>query len=186
MRIYYSLDLPIFRNPVVTVGAFDGVHLGHAQILQQTQSLAQKLGGESVVVTFNPHPQQVLHPEAHFQTIHSFEKNASLIAERGIDNLVAIPFTIEFSKMSYYDFLQKIVIDSIGAKVILMGPNHAFGNNREGSFEKAIELCSKLGVEVVKIPEFEMSASRVRSSQVRKYIREGKIKLAEEILGHSL
>ena len=187
MRVFYSLDnLPEFKNPVVTVGSFDGVHLGHAKILAQMVAAARRLGGESVLVTFNPHPQTVLHPEKDFFLINSFEKNLKLLEENGVDNVVVIPFTKEFADVTYDRFMEEILIGSIGAKTIVMGPNHNFGKNGEGNFEKAAIIARNSGISIETIPEFVLSDLKVRSSQIRRYITEGEISKAGELLGHPL
>ncbi len=187
VRVFNSSEkFPAFENPVVTVGAFDGVHRGHAKILAQLVATAKRIGGESVLVTFNPHPQTVLHPESDFFLINNFEKNLSLLEANGVDNVVVIPFTKEFANVSYDRFLKDILIEKIGAKIIVMGPNHSFGKNGEGNIEKAIVVAGRYGVSIETISEFVLSDSKVRSSQIRRFITAGEIEKAEELLGHPL
>lgn len=187
MKVLNSLDnLPTFRNAVVTVGSFDGVHLGHMRILAQLTAAAKRIGGESVLVTFNPHPQTVLHPERNFFLINTFERNLHLIEENGIDNVVVINFTREFADMPYDIFLKKILIGKIGARIIVMGPNHNFGKGGEGNFENSVEIAQQLGTTIETIPEFILTDSKVRSSQIRKLIAAGEKSKAEELLGHPL
>ena len=171
------------RNPVVAVGSFDGVHLGHRQILSYVKEAAQRLHGESVVITFQPHPQQVLHPERDFFLICTPEENMRLIENEGIDHLIILPFTLELAKMHYSDFL-RMLISKIGMKAIVMGPNHNFGHNREGNSTSMREICEKNSIEIIQIPEFIMEENKVRSSKIREHIMNKEFTKAEILLGH--
>jgi len=187
MRVFHSFEnLPVFKNPVVTVGSFDGVHRGHAQILAQLAASAARLNGESVLLTFNPHPQTVLHPERPFTPINSFERNLQLLEDNGVANAIVINFTKEFANITYDYFLKEILIGKIGAKAIVMGPNHNFGKAGEGNIEKSSVIAEQCGVSIETIPEFLLADSKVRSSQIRKLIAAGDIAQAEELLGHKL
>lgn len=184
MRIFRSLEnLPKFVNPVVTVGSFDGVHLGHQQILEYVKAGAKRYEGESIVITFNPHPQQVLHPEQDFFLINTLEENIELIAAEEIDNLIIIPFTIGFSQLSFTQFLD-FLTEKIGVKALVMGPNHNVGHNREGNCKTMQGICVKKGIEIILIPEFILSDNKVRSSKIREYIVNKDITKAEALLGH--
>lgn len=184
MKIYTDIEnLPAFRNAVVTVGSFDGVHLGHRRIFEYMREAAERLGGESVVITFDPHPQTVLHPEREFFTLNTLEENAALIGEAGIDNMVVLPFTKVFSQLSFQDFLN-FLIKKIGIKAIVMGPDHNFGKGREGNRETMREICSKNSIEIIIIPELIMEENKVRSSKIRQYIENKQIAEAEKLLGH--
>lgn len=186
MRVFESVeDLPELVNPVVTVGSFDGVHLGHLKILEQVRKIARQTGGESVVVTFSPHPRQFF-GDADFQMIHPMEKNLSLLAEALVDNVIVLPFTKEFSQRSYAEFLTKDVILSIKAKTIVMGPNHGFGRDRAGNYEKAVEICREYGVSVEQIPEFVMEEVKIHSSEIRRFLKNGEKEQAEKLLGYKL
>ena len=185
MKIHTDIEnLPEMRNPVVTVGSFDGVHLGHRQILAYVKDAAQRLHGESVVITFQPHPQQVLHPERDFFLICTPEENMRLIENEGIDHLIILPFTLELAKMHYSDFL-RMLIAKIGMRAIVMGPNHNFGHNREGNSTSMREICEKNSIEIIQIPEFIMEENKVRSSKIREHIMNKEFTKAEILLGHS-
>ena len=187
MKIHHSLEeLPPFRNPIVTVGVFDGVHLGHLQVINQLLEYAKRYDGESILVTFNPHPQEVLHPHSNFFLIQTIEERVELLSKTGIDHLIILPFTVEFSKLSYDAFLTQVIIHTLGAKAIVMGPNHSFGKNREGNFQNIKDLCLKCDIEVVEIPEYISHDIAVRSSKIRHYIADGAYESAEELLGHPL
>ena len=184
MNIYRNIEqLPAFRNAVVTVGSFDGVHLGHRRIFEYVREAAERLGGESVVITFDPHPQTVLHPEREFFILNTLEENAALIQSEGIDNMVVLPFTKEFSQLSFQDFLN-FLIKKIGIKAIVMGPDHNFGKGREGNRETMREICTKNSIEIIIIPELIMEENKVRSSKIRQYIENKQFAEAEKLLGH--
>lgn len=184
MNIYRNIEqLPAFRNAVVTVGSFDGVHLGHRRIFEYVREAAERLDGESVVITFDPHPQTVLHPERDFFTLNTLEENAALIGAEGIDNMVVLPFTKEFSQLSFQDFLN-FLIKKIGIRAIVMGPDHNFGKGREGNRETMREICAKNSIEIIIIPELIMEENKVRSSKIRQYIENKQFAEAEKLLGH--
>lgn len=186
MQIYRNIDeIPEFRAPVVTVGSFDGVHLGHRQIFNYLKQNAARYNGESVVVTFDPHPQEILHPGSDFFRINSQEENIRLIAEIGVDALVVLAFTKEFAELSFSDFLE-FLTKKIGARAIVMGPNHNFGKNREGNCKTMEKICAKCGIEIILIPEFMMEDNKVRSSKIRECIKNQDFETAEQLLGHPL
>ena len=184
MNIYRNIEnLPALRNAVVTVGSFDGVHLGHRRIFEYVRRTAERIGGESVVVTFDPHPQTVLHPEREFFQLYTLDENAALIAEAGIDHMVVIPFTVEFAQLSFQDFLN-FLIKKTRLRAIVMGPDHNFGKNREGNRDTMREICIKNSIDVVIIPELLMEESKVRSSKIRQFIENKEFEKAEMLLGH--
>ncbi|MEG2070900.1 MAG: FAD synthetase family protein, partial [Bacteroidales bacterium] len=166
------------------IGAFDGVHLGHQQIFKQLIQHAQKTGGHTVVITFDPHPQQLLNPNSDFFLIQSLEDNIELIRQQGIDYLIIIPFTMEFSQLSTQEFIEEILVNRIGAKGIVMGPNHFLGKNREGNHQIITDLCEKNNIEIVEIPEFVMNENSVRSRKIRNHILHQEIDKAIILLGH--
>lgn len=176
-------DVPRLQNPVVAVGAFDGIHLGHRQIFEQVKSYAKQINGVSVVVTFDPHPQVVLHPNTDFFQIFPLEENIRLIQEEDIDYLIVIHFTKAFSQLSSQDFIQQIIRDKIGAKALVMGPSHSFGHQREGNHDSIAELCQANHIDIVDIPEFVFNDIKVRSAQIRRLIANNNWDIADELLG---
>lgn len=187
MQIITSIDkIPKFVNPVVTVGSFDGVHLGHRKILQQLKDSAARLNGVSVVITFDPHPQQLLNPNSDFFLINTPEEKIKLLEKEEIDYLIIIPFTKEFSEMSSTEYFEKIIVNTIRAKAIVMGPNHSFGKNREGNYDSVVDIAKRENIEIIKIPEYIVKDCAVRSAIIRKHISKKDFKTAEELLGHSL
>lgn len=187
MKVFKNLDYPFhFKNPVVAVGAFDGVHLGHRKILQQVVALAKQHDGESVIVTFDPHPRQVLHPAEDFVILNTLEKKLQLLEDNQVENVIVIPFTKEFAEYSHTDFLQQIIINKIHTHILVMGPNHNFGKNRKGNYANAKIVCQENGIQIEEIPEFVLTEAAVRSSKIRKLLLAGETQKAEELLGYPL
>src|SRR5436190_22531466 len=136
MKIYHNLDdFTKLNFAVVTSGTFDGVHLGHQKILDRVKEISSRNGGETVVITFWPHPRCVLKPsDTKLKLLNTFEERIELIKEQGIQHLLRIPFTKEFSNITSLEFIQKILVEKIGTKKLVIGYDHHFGKNREGSF----------------------------------------------------
>ncbi len=179
-----SFDTP--RAAVVTSGTFDGVHIGHQKILRRLQELARETGGETVMITFWPHPRMVLRPdEPPVQLLTTFEEKLSLLKDLGIDHLVQIPFTREFSRLSSDEFIQQVLVDRIGTKHLVIGYDHHFGRNREGSFEYLKEHASDYGFAVEEISRQDIDRVGVSSTKIRRALEEGDVRTAREYLGRS-
>lgn len=185
MKIYHGLeDFVKLNYAVVTSGTFDGVHVGHQKILRRLQEIAQACGGETVVITFWPHPRLVLHPEdTTLKLLNTFEEKAEYLRELGINHLIRIPFTKEFSQLSGEDFIHSILVDTIGTKKLVIGYDHHFGKNREGSFEQLKANAPRYGFEVEEIPKQEVDHLGVSSTLVRKALEEGNVDIATPLLG---
>ncbi len=187
MIIHHGIEqLPIIKNAVVTSGTFDGVHLGHRQILQRLNQIARQSDGESVVITFWPHPRLVLYPDHgdHLQLLNTFEEKADLLAKSGIDHLICITFTKEFSQLSSQEFIQQILIDKINTKKLVIGYDHKFGRNREGSFQHLKENAHKYGFEVEEIPRQDIDHVGISSTLIRKTLLEGNVQVSNQYLTH--
>lgn len=185
MRIYYSLDdfAPI-KNAVVTSGTFDGVHLGHQKILNRLKEIAGKHAGETVVITFWPHPRLILKPEEDsLRLLNTFEEKADLLKHQGIQHLLRIPFTKEFSQISSQAFIKNILVDTIGTKKLVIGYDHRFGNNREGSFEQLKLNGPTYGFDVEEIKRQDVDHIAVSSSKIRYALESGDIETAIHFLG---
>jgi riboflavin kinase / FMN adenylyltransferase len=185
MKIYHGLeDFVKLNYAVVTSGTFDGVHVGHQKILRRLQEIAQTCGGETVVITFWPHPRLVLHPEdTTLKLLNTFEEKAEYLRELGINHLIRIPFTKEFSQLSGEDFIHSILVDTIGTKKLVIGYDHHFGKNREGSFEQLKANAPRYGFEVEEIPKLEVDHLGVSSTLIRKALEEGNVDIATPLLG---
>ena len=185
MRIYYSIDdfSPV-KNAVVTSGTFDGVHVGHKKILSRLNEVARKSNGETVVITFWPHPRLVLYPDdTQLRLLNTFEEKAELLKKQGVNHLLRIPFTKEFSQLSSEDFITKILVEKIGTKKLVIGYDHHFGKNREGSFEQLKLNAPKYGFEVEEIPRQDVDHVTVSSTTIRKSIESAELETANHLLG---
>ena len=176
--------LPIAKGAIVTSGTFDGVHVGHQKILERLKEIATRIDGESVVITFWPHPRFVLYPEEHtLKLLSTFEEKVTLLENFGIDHLVRIHFTPFFSQLSSDEFIRKILIERVGTRQLVIGYNHRFGRNREGSFAYLMEHADEYGFAVEEIPEQDVDDVAVSSTKIRNALEEGDVKTANEYLG---
>ena len=185
MKIYEGLE-SFNRLPkaIVTSGTFDGVHIGHQQILAKLTTLAKKEGGETVVITFWPHPRLVLHPDSKdLKLLSTFEEKASLLAQFGVDHLIKIAFTPEFAQLSSTEFIQQILMDAIGTTHLVIGYDHRFGKNREGSFDHLVANKEKYGFEVEEISRQDVDNVGVSSTRIRNALAAGQVEIASEYLG---
>jgi len=185
LKVYFSLDdFAKLDYAVVTTGTFDGVHLGHKKILTQLNAVARQNDGESVLLTFNPHPRTVLQPDVDLKMINSQQEKIDLLKETGIDHLIIHPFTKEFSRTTSLDFVRNILVNSIGAKKLVIGYDHHFGRNREGSFEHLKEYGPVYGFEVEEISAQDIDDTTISSTKIRKALETGDIKTANEYLDY--
>lgn len=183
MKVYYGFDsLPAFKSPVVTVGSYDGVHGGHRVILKHICKLARQNRGESVVVTFAPHPRIVLGKAEGLKLLNTLEEKIVLLDEVGIDNLIVAPFTEEFSRLSSEEYVRDYLVGKIGVKTLVVGYNHHFGHNKDGDFRFLQSLQSQYGFEVCEIPRQQIDDEKVSSTVVRRLIAEGKMAHASHLL----
>ncbi len=187
MEVFYNADdaKGITKNAVITTGSFDGVHIGHKIIIDRLNQLAKKINGESCLVTFHPHPRKVLYPEQKdLKLINSQEEKIDLLSKTGLQNLVIIPFSVDFSKTTSHDFITDILIDKLNAKIIIVGQNHHFGYNRSGDYSYLYELSEKLKFQVEDIPLKDIENETVSSTKIRKALAEGNIMRANAYLDH--
>ncbi len=188
MQIHDSMEkLPDISHPVVTVGSFDGVHAGHRVIIRRLNDLAEESGGESVLITFHPHPRLVLYPDSSgkdLKLITTPVEKAILMEEAGLDHLVIMKFTKEFSRITSTRFIHDFLVDRLHAHTIVVGFNHYFGYNKEGSFDSLYRVKEQYGFRVEEIPEQEIQHETVSSTKIRKALNEGNIQRANAYLEH--
>jgi len=188
MRVFHDLgDLITIPNPVVTTGSFDGVHVGHKAIINRINRLARDIQGESVLITFHPHPRKVLFPDTAGKDlflINSQREKIELLRKTGLHNLVILTFTLEFSHTTSIDFIRNILVNKLHASKIVIGFNHQFGFNREGNFEYLEELGKFYDFGVEEIPEQDIHNETVSSTLIRKALQEGRIQRANAYLDH--
>lgn len=184
MKREYGLD-QVSRNPdsVVTVGIFDGVHRGHQAILRYLRQRSEARGGTSVVVTFDPHPREVVRGE-HVPLLTTISERVDLIGSMGIDHVIVIPFTTQFARLSAEEFVEQILVDKIGLGEIVVGYDHGFGKGRAGDIQLLEQLGRKHGFSVDVIPAQAVDEHVVSSSEIRTLlIDQGDVQLAGEMLG---
>ncbi len=188
MKIFRSFEeARSVRNPVVTTGSFDGVHIGHKTILNRLRMLAEKHDGESVLITFDPHPRKVLYPESagkDLKLINSQEEKLLLLEKAGLDNVIIIEFTKEFSRITSEEFVRDLLHGILKAKVVVVGFNHHFGYNKEGDYRQLWDWQQKYNFEAEEIPEQEVQHETVSSTKIRQAITEGYIQRANAYLDH--
>ncbi|MDQ1769935.1 bifunctional riboflavin kinase/FAD synthetase [Labilibaculum sp. A4] len=185
MKIYTDLKDFSAINPVVTIGTFDGVHLGHRKVIRRLQELAQKVNGETVIFTFYPHPRLVLNTEDNgLRLINTLEEKKVLLEAAGIDHLVVYPFTKEFSKLTYVEFVEKILVKQLGMKYLVVGYDHRFGHNREGKYEDLKVFADQLNFKIERQDVLNMDAINVSSTKIRNAIADGDIQMANKYLGY--
>ena len=187
MKVYYdTTDFEPVANAIVTIGTFDGVHLGHKKILTRLGEIAQTSEGETVVLTFWPHPRMVVSKDSQsLRLLSTLDEKIELLRQNGVNHLVVIPFTRSFSELSSEEFIQQILVNSIGTKKLVIGYDHHFGRNREGSFEYLKQNAFQYGFELEEIPRQEIDNLTVSSTKIRQALLEGKLKIANELLGQN-
>lgn len=171
------------KNAVVTIGNFDGVHIGHQALFSQVIEKAKSIDGTSVVITFEPHPIRVIKSNKYFPLITLYEQKVELISATGIDTLICIPFTLEFAATTARTFVKKILCDQIGMKAIVVGQDYSFGRKREGDIFLLKEMAVTHGFEVIVSGWIEVEGGRISSTEIRNLVREGRVEEAERLLG---
>jgi len=187
MRIFEGIEsLGEIKNPVVTIGTFDGVHLGHKKIIEQLNLEAHKIQGESVLLTFEHHPRIVLFPENHsVQLIQTLEEKFNILEKENLQNLVLVPFTKEFSHLSATEFVEKILVGNLKAKKVVIGYDHQFGRNREGNIQFLKSVSEKYGFEVIEISAKSIDEINISSTKVRDSLLRGDVETAKLFLSRS-
>jgi len=179
-----SFDKP--ENSFVTIGTFDGVHLGHHEIISKIVSESRESNGKSILVTFWPHPRFIIKKDVNsLKLITTFEEKCELLEKLGIDYLIKLSFTEEFSSLTAEEFLAQILIDQVGVNKLFIGYDHRFGNNREGNLEFLKAKTSSYGYEVKEIPRKDIDHMGVSSTKIRNAILDGDMKLAATLLGRN-
>jgi len=175
-----------YKNAVITIGNFDGVHLGHQKLFRNLKEKAIALNGTSIAMTFEPHPVRVLKKNNHLPLITLYEQKVELIKKTGIDVLICIPFTQEFATISAEKFVEDILVKRIGIKAIAVGEDYTFGKNREGNIDLLKILGNKCGFEVIVINELHISniyPEKISSTKIRELVMAGKIAESQKLLG---
>lgn len=187
MSVFYNIsELSQVTNSIVTIGTFDGVHLGHQKIIKRLVELKQKQGGEIVLFTFDPHPRKILFPEQKdLKLITTTEEKCDILKQFGVDHVLVYPFTTEFSKMQAQDYISNIIAKGLKTKTLVIGYDHRFGSNREGNIDILKQFAPIYHFDVEEIPAQEINQLNVSSTRIRKAIEDGDIQTANDFLGYT-
>lgn len=186
MKIYnHFSEFQKLNNAVVTIGTFDGVHFGHQKIIKRLCELAKATGGESVILTFFPHPRLIIDPENQdLKMINTINEKAEILAGLGVDHLIITPFTRDFSNLTAQEYIEHILVETIGTKQLIVGYDHRFGKDRMGGL-KDLEACSEIyGYQIEEIPEQDINDVAVSSTKIRQALLNGEVSLASKYLGY--
>lgn len=186
MKIYRHLDKPLsIQRPVVTSGTFDGVHTGHRKIIHRIMELADDINGESVILTFEPHPRLILAPhDTSLRLLTTLDEKLELLEYMGIAHTLIIPFNREFAALSSQQFVQNVLIGTLHTHSLVIGYDHQFGSNREGSFANLKKLSSSLGFHVEEIPAQDVDNVHVSSTKIRQALLDGNVQAAARYLSY--
>ena len=183
-------QFPLLSHAVVTSGTFDGVHLGHQRILARLREVAHASGGAAVVITYWPHPRLVLgpppsHPELlELELLNTLDERIAKLAAFGVDYLLIMPFTREFAEWTSEEYIQNLLLKTVGAKQLVIGYDHRFGKNREGGFDYLCQHAERYGLTVEEIPREDVAAVGVSSTRIRQALRRGDVATANRYLGY--
>ena len=187
LKVYYNLsDFKPLKNAIVTSGTFDGVHLGHQKILQILRETTEASGGESVVLTFWPHPRMVVSQDSQsLKLLSTVDEKIELLEKQEVNHLLIVPFTREFSELSSEEYVKKILIDTIGTRKLVIGYDHHFGRNREGNFQYLEDNSERFGIEIQEISRQEIENLVISSTKIRQSLLDGNVKSANDLLGRN-
>jgi riboflavin kinase/FMN adenylyltransferase len=173
------------ENAVVTLGMYDGVHIGHQTIIRQLNDTANKVGGESVLLTFSPHPRKVIQPDFQMELLSTLDEKENILEEYGLDNFIVHPFTKEFSQISSIDFVVEYLIKKLNLHTLIIGHDHHFGKNREGNFEQLKVLSKEYGFNLIQLQAVEEGDIAISSTKIRNALKEGNIEFANKALNYN-
>ncbi len=186
MKVHYSTEeLPVFKNAVITIGTFDGVHLGHRQIIDSLKEEAARLGGESAIITFHPHPRKIVSSViTGVRLINTLDERIELLGKTGIDHLIVVPFTDFFANQSAEAYIRDFLVQKFKPHTIIIGYDHRFGKERSGDYSLMEEKASLYNYRLKEIPEHILDAVKVSSSNIRNAILQSNIDEANKLLGY--
>ncbi len=193
MQVHRDINnLPSFKNSVITIGTFDGVHTGHLQIINQLKKEATEIHGESVIITFHPHPRLIVNAKSHAQSHHeeikllnTLDEKIRLLQSNGIDHLIIVPFTFQFSEQSAEEYIRDFLVTTFHPHTIIIGYDHHFGKDRGGNYKLLEAYQAKYNYQVKEIPEHILHHVKISSTKIRHSLSEGDIDTANEALGYA-
>lgn len=186
MAIYYNINhLPAFSNAVITIGTFDGVHLGHRAILDEVVKHTKEVKGESVLLTFEPHPRKILFPDKPLKLLTPLDKKLELITEASIQHIVVVPFTKEFATLTAREYISDFIVKLFKPESIVLGYDHHFGHDRSGNIQLLKDLQPQYGYNIFEIPAQLIDEAAVSSTKIRNALAEGLVQEAADMMGHN-
>lgn len=186
MKVYRSVDtIPAFERAVVTIGTFDGVHTGHRLILDQLKQEARRINGETVIITFHPHPRKVVATgQPAIWLINTIEEKIELLDKNGIDHLVIVPFTDAFSQQTPEAYIEQFLVERFHPHTVIIGYDHRFGKDRQGDYKLLEAYSARFGFELKEIPAHLINNNTVSSTRIREALLKGDVDTANELLGY--
>jgi len=185
MNVFSSLnELPLFKNAIVTIGTFDGVHVGHQKIIAQLKELAKEVDGETVVITFHPHPRNIVGDTSGVNLLTTLLEKEQLLANQGVDNLIIVPFDENFANLTAEQYVRDFLYTKIKPHTIVIGYDHHFGKDRKGNFDALEYYGKKFGFNVVEIHKQVVEEVAISSTRIRKALRQKEVDVANKLLGY--
>ena len=185
MQVYRTTEnLPLFTNAVITIGTFDGVHEGHKKIIAALIAEAKKINGESIIITFDPHPRKVVKPDEHLQLINTLSEKIELLGQTGIDHLVVVPFTYEFADQTAEQYIEDFLINKFHPHTVIIGYDHHFGKGRNGNYKLLEEKCDAFHYKLLEIPKLIVDEIGVSSTKIRNALLQSDVETANKLLGY--
>jgi riboflavin kinase/FMN adenylyltransferase len=187
MNVYRNLDaLPAFTNSIITIGTFDGVHLGHKKIISRLTALSKDISGESIIITFHPHPRLVINPQdTSLRLLNTVDEKIALLEKSGIHNVVIVPFSRDFSEQPAEDYISKFLVHNFNPRIIVIGYDHKFGKNRTGDYHLLESMKGTLNFELEEITKETLDDIDISSTKIRTSLQSGNVALANELLGYN-
>lgn len=185
MQVHRSIEnLPEFKNAVITIGTFDGVHQGHKKIIDALVKEARSVDGEAIIISFDPHPRKIVQPNEHLQLINTLDEKIELLAKTGIDHLVIVPFNRGFADQPANDYMENFLIRKFHPHTIIIGYDHHFGKNRQGNFMLLAEKADEFNYRLLEIPKYILNEVAVSSTKIRNALLESSVDTANRLLGY--
>jgi riboflavin kinase/FMN adenylyltransferase len=185
MQVHRNIEsLPHFRNAVITIGTFDGVHLGHQKIISALVQEAKNAGGESIIITFDPHPRKIVNPAEHLQLINTLQEKIDLLQNKGVDHMVVVPFTLSFSELEAEAYIRDFLVNLFHPHIIIIGYDHHFGKNRKGNYRLLEQKASTYNYQLKEIPKQLLNEISISSTKIRKALLASDVTTANKLLGY--
>jgi riboflavin kinase/FMN adenylyltransferase len=186
MKVHYNIEnLPAFKKAIITIGTFDGVHKGHQQVIEAMKKESKKNNGETVIITFHPHPRKIVEQNSSLQLINTLEEKITLLHNQEIEHLVVVPFNELFATQTAEEYIENFLIAKFHPEIIIIGYDHHFGKDRKGNFQLLKKQSAKFNYRLIEIPEHVLKEIAISSTKIRNAIKNSEIEIANNLLGYS-